>query len=127
MEGVRELLERLGAKNLALAVATGGHSVKKTKEVLKSFNLCKHFSVLASSDQVEKGKPHPDVFLFTAKLLDVDPKYCLVLEDTVNGSLAGKAAGMKVFGVNKDKKIRKEIKECGVDGVFASLLEIKNI
>jgi len=91
------------------------------------FNLSNYFSVIVSSDQVKKGKPYPDVYLFTAKLLFLEPNDCLVLEDTVNGVLAGKAAGMEVFGVNKDEKIKKELKNAGADKVFSSLLEIKSL
>ncbi|ACT60011.1 HAD family hydrolase [Hirschia baltica] len=51
-----------------------------------------------SADQVERGKPHPDVFLFAAEKLAANPQKCLVIEDSINGVKAGCAAGMTVWG-----------------------------
>lgn len=51
-----------------------------------------------SADLVEHGKPAPDIFLYAAEKLSVAPERCLVLEDSVNGVLAGVAAGMTVWG-----------------------------
>ncbi len=52
-----------------------------------------------SSDMVVNGKPAPDLFLHAAATMSVDPADCLVVEDSANGVLAGKAAGMKVVGL----------------------------
>lgn len=54
---------------------------------------------LFSADQVRCGKPAPDLFLLAAATLDVDPHRCVAVEDSANGVLAGKAAGMRVIGV----------------------------
>jgi len=51
-----------------------------------------------SSDMVENGKPAPDLFLHAAASMGVDPVDCIVIEDSANGVLAGKAAGMRVVG-----------------------------
>ncbi len=51
-----------------------------------------------SADLVAHGKPHPDIFLYAAERIGVDPARCLVLEDSVNGVKAGLAAGMTVWG-----------------------------
>lgn len=51
-----------------------------------------------SADLVAHGKPAPDIFLYTAEKMDVDPARCLVLEDSENGARAGVAAGMAVWG-----------------------------
>lgn len=51
-----------------------------------------------SADMVERGKPAPDLFLHAAATLGVEPKHCVVVEDSVNGVIAGTAAGMKVIG-----------------------------
>lgn len=52
-----------------------------------------------SSDMVKNGKPAPDLFLHAAATMGIDPMDCLVVEDSANGVLAGKAAGMKVVGL----------------------------
>lgn len=124
MKGSLRLIEKLSDRKILLAIATGGHSAKKVKEILRKFSLGPCFSVVVSSDEVKNGKPHPDVYLFSAKELGVKPSECFVLEDAANGVLAGKAAGMKVFGVNKNEEIREKLKEAGADRVFSSLLEI---
>lgn len=51
-----------------------------------------------SASQVARGKPHPDVFLFAATQMGVQPRDCLVIEDSVPGVLAARAAGMQVVG-----------------------------
>lgn len=51
-----------------------------------------------SASQVSRGKPHPDVFLFAAETMGVKPERCLVIEDSVPGVLAARAAGMPVVG-----------------------------
>ena len=63
------------------------------------FDLRKYFHAVTSADAVEMGKPHPAVFLHCAKELGSHPRHCLVLEDSVNGMIAGKAARMKVVVV----------------------------
>lgn len=123
LDGVRKVLENY--KNKQLAVATGGHTGKMAFKLLKKTQIDSFFEKVISSDDVKKGKPDPDVYLETARQLKVKPPECLVLEDAPNGVLAGKAAGMTVYGVNKDREIREKLKEAGADKVFESLEEIK--
>jgi HAD superfamily hydrolase (TIGR01509 family) len=51
-----------------------------------------------SADMVARGKPAPDLFLHAATTLGIEPDHCIVVEDSANGVIAGKAAGMKVIG-----------------------------
>jgi beta-phosphoglucomutase-like phosphatase (HAD superfamily) len=61
--------------------------------------LWSHFEPhVYSADHVAKAKPAPDLFLHAAEKLGVQPAECLVLEDSVNGVIAGRAAGMRVWG-----------------------------
>ena len=57
------------------------------------------FSAVLSGDDVERGKPHPDIFLRAAARLGAAPEACVVLEDSVNGARAAKAAGMRCIAV----------------------------
>jgi beta-phosphoglucomutase-like phosphatase (HAD superfamily) len=52
-----------------------------------------------SADMVERGKPHPDIFLFAAQKMQVSPENCLLVEDSASGVIAGLAAGMTVLGL----------------------------
>ena len=68
------------------------------KRNLKELGVAEYFEYMVTGEDVSSSKPAPDVFLRAAELLDVDPKVCIVIEDTRNGSLAAKAAGMYCFG-----------------------------
>jgi beta-phosphoglucomutase-like phosphatase (HAD superfamily) len=124
IEGVEGVVKYFYENGFHLAIATGGHTESEMQVMLKAFNLLKYFSVIISGDEVNKGKPHPDIFLLTARRFDLDPSRCLVFEDSVNGVLAGKAAGMYVIGVNKDEKVYNQLKEAGADEVFYNISEL---
>jgi HAD superfamily hydrolase (TIGR01509 family) len=92
-----ELVARLAAR-YPLAVASGSlHPVIDAVLALK--NLRQHFRVTISSSDVQHGKPAPDIFLHTAKLLDVTPSSCCVIEDSTAGVTAARAAGMDVIAI----------------------------
>lgn len=55
-----------------------------------------------SGDDVENGKPHPDLYLLAAKALGVDPRHCVVIEDSPTGVEGAVAAGMRVLGFSAD-------------------------
>lgn len=57
------------------------------------------FAVIISGDQVERGKPHPEPYLRAASALGVDPVDCLVLEDSIPGTLSAQQAGMPTLGI----------------------------
>jgi len=124
MEGAEQLIERCFDDDYWLAIATAGHTQEKIKEILTKTNLQNYFPVLVSYEDVERGKPFPDIYLKAAEKLRLDPDKCLVLEDAPNGVKAGKEAGMNVFGINKDLKLQQALQEAGADQVISSLSEI---
>ncbi len=67
--------------------------------VLQRFDLVERFPVVCSAIDDRLGKPHPAIFLRTAEALGVDPLECVVLEDSLNGCIAAKAARMRVIAV----------------------------
>lgn len=93
LPGLVDLLEKLVAAEIPLAVATSSDTVTM-KNILEKSGLRKYFRFTVCRDDVENSKPEPDVFLHAAKLLDVPPENCLVFEDSRNGIKAAKAAGM---------------------------------
>ncbi|MGB3586400.1 MAG: HAD family phosphatase, partial [Tunicatimonas sp.] len=66
---------------------------------LQHTGLRSYFSTIIDSTMVAHGKPHPEVYLKSAKALGIDPAQCIVFEDAILGIQAGKNAGMKVVGV----------------------------
>lgn len=96
-EGLPELVEKL-ARHYLLAVASGSnHPV--IDEVLAMKQLRRFFSAVASTQDVGKTKPAPDVFLHAAGLLGVPPARCCVIEDSAAGVAAARAAGMDVIAI----------------------------
>lgn len=96
--GVDEIVSFFQSKALPLGVATSSPDVHITA-VMQALGLEGVFRVLYSADQESFGKPHPGVYLSTAKRLGVEPEQCLAIEDSVNGVIAAKAARMKCVAV----------------------------
>src|SRR6201999_4572857 len=102
------MIERITAVPGAAAAVAGTPLLKavassSTKEglerKLRQVGLWSHFEPhVYSADHVVHAKPAPDLFLLAAEQLGVPPAHCLVLEDSVNGVVAGRAAGMRVWG-----------------------------
>lgn len=98
LKGVEQSLQMLRANNYKIGLASSS-AKRMIDELIAHFNLTHYFDEITSADAVELGKPHPAVFLHCAQLLGAKPHECLVLEDSVNGMIAGKAARMKVVVV----------------------------
>lgn len=98
MPGVLETLKHFKKNNLPMALASSSfHSW--IEMVVTRFDIKKYFKIIISSEDVgSRGKPAPDIYLYTADKLGVDPAQCLVIEDSTNGVLSAKAAGMTVVG-----------------------------
>jgi len=95
VEGVREVLESL---TIPYCIASSG-DLDKMRVTLGATKLLPLFDGrFYSATEVPRGKPAPDVFLLAAQRMGVAPARCVVIEDSVNGVLAGRAAGMTVFG-----------------------------
>ncbi len=91
--GLLELLGFLDRISMPKAVATSTE-YKRAIHKLSLTNLLDHFPIVIAGDQVQKGKPAPDIFLITAARLEVLPENCLVLEDSDAGIQAAHEARM---------------------------------
>jgi len=98
LEGVHEALEFLQWKGLPLALASSSSS-RLIRATLDALDLTAAFPVWHSAENEEFGKPHPAVFLATARKLGVAPASCLAIEDSLNGVVAAFAARMPVLAV----------------------------
>lgn len=97
IEGIPELLEELNANKIPVAVASSS-SGTFIQEVLKKIQVEKYITQWVSGETVARSKPEPDIFLKTAEVLKVNPQGCVVIEDSKNGVIAAKRAGMKCVG-----------------------------
>jgi len=91
-------LEQLREMKLHLAVATSSVSAS-ARPLLDRTGIRSLFSVVVTGDEVQQGKPHPDIYLRAAKELGISPEACLVIEDALAGIAAGKAANMRVAAI----------------------------
>lgn len=96
--GFKDFLNKLKSRNLKVAVATTAIEPNR-KFTLGALDLENEFDVILGDEHITNGKPHPEIYLETAKKLGINPSSCLVFEDTPPGVEAGKNAGMKVVGI----------------------------
>lgn len=94
--GARRLLEALDAARIPVALATSSTRGRATL-ALRSADLDSYLRHIVVAEDVENGKPAPDLFLLAASRLGVPPSQCLVLEDSAPGAEAGLSAGMSVI------------------------------
>jgi HAD superfamily hydrolase (TIGR01509 family) len=98
MEGVRDLLDRLTAAAVLLAIGSSG--VRANLELtVEACGLSGRFAAIASLEDIVRGKPDPQVFLVAAAKAVVPPARAVVFEDAPVGIQAAKAAGMHAVGV----------------------------
>jgi HAD superfamily hydrolase (TIGR01509 family) len=104
VQPIREVVEIAqslhGKKPIAVASGGGRKSVHSTLEGLGLLHL---FDIIVTSEDYTNGKPAPDPYLEAARRLGVDPKECLVFEDTETGRLSAHAAGMTCVVVQSRK------------------------
>ena len=93
-----ELLQELRRRGIPSVVCTSTRRAT-TEGYLKRAGIQGFFKGIVGGDEVQQGKPHPEVFLRGAALAGRDPERCMVLEDSPNGIRAGAAAGCKAVMV----------------------------
>lgn len=106
-EGFLDVLQYFKDDGLTLAIASST-PLKLITMALKRFHLFDFFRIVHSSENDEYGKPHPAVYLNTAKKLNIHPLRCLAFEDSFHGAIAAKAASMKVVVVPEESEASSE-------------------
>ena len=122
IEGIRELLIYLKKKNIPAAIASSSPK-EFINVVVSKFKLQEYFKYIVSGEEVESGKPAPDVYIETAKKLGISPKECIVVEDSKNGVIAAKAAGMKCIGFQNINSGNQDLSKADI--IVNSIGEIK--
>jgi len=121
--GFFEMIELLDKAGIARAIATSSSKAFAGRKLAAS-GLVNKFGVVVCGDDVQNGKPAPDIFLAAAKKLGAAPKDCLVFEDSDNGVRAAHKAGMTIILIPDLKQPSKEIAQMACK-VYPSLVEAK--
>jgi len=116
-------LEELRQMNLHLAVATSSVSAS-ARPFLDRHRLTAFFEVIVTGEEIERGKPAPDIYLRAAEKLGVTSEACLVIEDALSGVAAARAAGMRVAAIPDTRFVDAHEYEKEADYVLGSLSEI---
>jgi HAD superfamily hydrolase (TIGR01509 family) len=116
-------LEELRQMNLRLALATSSVSAS-ARPFLDRHQLTAFFEVVVTGDEIERGKPAPDIYLRAAAELGVAADACLVIEDSLSGIAAAKAAGMRVAAIPDTRFVDPRQYEKETDYLLGDLSEI---
>ncbi len=107
--GLIEFLDQIKEKQIKTTVSSSGN-LDYILVLLKQLRLTKYFNEIISAEDIKNNKPNPEIFLLSAKKLDLSSSECLVVEDSVSGVAAGKAAKMKVVCISSPASVVCEIK-----------------
>lgn len=122
LPGVIETLNLLKKKGKRIGLGTSSYAIL-ISAVLRTLEIENAFDFVHSAEHEKYGKPHPAVYLTVAEKLGVDPKKCVVIEDSINGIISGKAAKMTVICI-PERTHHPEPKLIIADIQFDSMLEM---
>lgn len=101
LDGVEDLIKDLHSNGIQLIL--GSSSAKVTiNRIFNRFDLHKYFTHIVSGEDFPKSKPHPAIFQHAAFLAQTPIEHCIVIEDSTNGILAAKAAGIYCIGYDSE-------------------------
>lgn len=123
LPGAYRLLQMFQDHNIPVALASSS-AQDIIDTVIETLGLSPYIQFSRSAKMEKQGKPHPDVFLSTAKLLGCSPSQCVVFEDALSGIKAAKAAGMKCITVPEDVNLKKPEFHELADKVKSSLEDV---
>lgn len=122
----KDVLEQLWQMNLRLAVATSSVA-SSARPFLDRHQLTQFFEVIVTGDEVDRGKPAPDIYLRAAGKLNLSADECLVIEDALAGIAAAKAAKMRVAAIPDRRFVDPAEYENQADYVLASLKDLLSL
>ncbi len=124
--GVCEFLGRATWRWLnGIALATSSSALAQ-RQAFAKFNLGPYFTVVITAEDVGRGKPHPDCYLLAAQRLNLQPSWCLVVEDSIAGVAAARSAGTYVVGITNTITAA-ELREAGAQVTVGSFAELARI
>lgn len=123
-EGAEQAIAYFKNKGLKIALASSS-PYRIIQAVVQRLGISENFDCIYSAEEEEYGKPHPGVYLTTARKLDVSPSECLAIEDSFNGVLAAKAARMKCIAI-PEGSMHTDPRFVIADLILNSLLDFNN-
>jgi len=120
-DGLISLLDDLKSAGIKLAVATSS-SPEIANILLSRCEITRYFDAIVTTSDAGKSKPFPEVYLLAAKRIDASPENCIVFEDSPNGLMAAKNAGMYCVAIQSDKEIIQKLS--GADYLIQSFREV---
>lgn len=119
--GLHEILSffRENGVRMAIGSSSARHAIENN---LRMTGITEYFGVIVSGQEIQRGKPDPEIFLRAAKGLGLAPEDCYVFEDAINGIRAGAAAGCAAVMIPDMTEPTEEVYRIGA-GVYGSLNE----
>jgi HAD superfamily hydrolase (TIGR01509 family) len=102
LPGVVPFIDRLASEGYGLAVGSSG-PMANVRMALEFLGVAKQFRALSTGEDVQHGKPDPQVFLVAAERLGLPPSRCVVFEDAPQGVEAGLRGGMRVVAITSSR------------------------
>lgn len=125
--GISHILKFSKNKGYNLAIAT---STSRDEAIsrLKNLDILGYFDVIVCGDEVSNSKPFPDIYIRTLKKLKINPDEVIVFEDSKNGILSAKRAGIRrIFGILHEWNDKRELLEAGAIKTFKLPEDLDNI
>jgi mannitol-1-/sugar-/sorbitol-6-/2-deoxyglucose-6-phosphatase len=123
LPGAKEIVELLAKNNLPIALASSS-PIEIINPVLEKIPIRQYLKVIRSAQSEIYGKPHPAIYMNTAKELGVLPEFCLAFEDSINGVISAKAAKMKCLAV-PNEFVKNDPRFCLADMKIDSLKDFR--
>ncbi len=120
-DGLISLLNQIKIAGLKLAVATSS-SPEIVNILLNKCGISHYFDAIVTTSEAGKSKPSPEVYILAAKKIGISPENCIVFEDSPNGLLAAKSAGMYCIVIQSDSELIQKLS--GADYLIQSFREI---
>ncbi|WP_290773455.1 HAD family phosphatase [Anaerofustis sp.] len=124
-EGVKDVIAQAKEKGYKIAIGTN-NTIELINSFLDKEDLHGVFDFILTAKDVKRSKPAPDIFLEIARALEISPEKCIVVEDSLSGTMAGKAAGMFTYTIKEEESIEHKAEILQItDKYIESLREIE--
>jgi HAD superfamily hydrolase (TIGR01509 family) len=122
LPGLTNLINSLRKSKIKMAICSGSY-LDQIKTALRNLSMDSMFDAIVSCEMTNNHKPHPEPYLMALKTLNVKSNECLAFEDSENGVLSAKKAGIYCVGVEIGNHNTQNLKRVGADHITYSLEE----